>query len=45
MWRQVAAAALGIETVEVHCGLGEAMAQVKRNGWPDDPEVSFVSAD
>eukprot|EP01045_Picozoa_sp_COSAG04_P037938 COSAG04_NODE_9931_length_819_cov_1.077778_1_plen_27_part_10 len=27
--------------MEVHRGLGEAMAQVKRNGWPDDPEVSF----
>ena len=32
------ASVLGVPTVEVHLGLGEAMAQVKRSGWPDDPE-------
>ena len=34
----IVAQELGITTVDVHLGIGEAMAQVKRNGWPDDPE-------
>ena len=41
----IVAAALGVRTVDVHLGLGEAMAQVKRNGWPDDPghELTYLS--
>ena len=42
----VAAAELGIEVVDVHKGIGEAMAQVKRNGWPDEPgghELTYLT--
>lgn len=41
----VVARELGVPTVDVHKGIGEAMAQVKRNGWPDDPdhELSYLS--
>ena len=42
----VAAAELGIETVDVHKGIGEAMAKVKRSGWPDEPgghELTYLT--
>merc|ERR1712119_47754 len=35
----VIASALGIEEVDVHKGLGENMASVKRDGWPNDDHV------
>lgn len=38
------AAELGVEVVDVHKGVGEAMAQVKRNGWPDDNhELTYLT--
>ena len=41
----VVAAELGVEVIDVHKGIGEAMAQVKRNGWPDDShELTYLTA-
>ncbi len=38
------AAELGVEVVDVHKGIGEAMAQVKRNGWPGDShELTYLT--
>jgi hypothetical protein len=31
----IVARELGLTSVDVHCGLGEAMAMVQRCGWPD----------
>ena len=38
----VAARALGVPTVDVHKGVGEGMAQVKRNGWTDGPDHQLI---
>lgn len=40
----VVAAELGVKMVDVHKGVGEAMAQVKRNGWPGDShELTYLT--
>ncbi len=38
------AAELGVEVVDVHKGVGEAMGHVKRNGWPGDShELTYLT--